>query len=243
MSASVNTDANGSYSFTLPGGGTYTITPTLAGQAFSPTSQTVSNLSSNQVFLFDAAPRRIFEIVNRQSSKVLDVTGGSLANGTAIQQYDWLGNANQQWQLVSVGSHYVIVNVQSGKVLDVSGGSSPQALQNGATIQQWNWLDGANQQWNLVQVPGSEQYYEIVNVQSSKVLSVVDGSTANGAAIQQWDWLNGASQQWQFVPLPAAPGGGNADTGPGVNPSLATPNLYINRDYIYLNGQIVAVQH
>ena len=31
------------------------------------------------------------EIVNRQSGKVLDVTGASTANGAPIQQYNWLG--------------------------------------------------------------------------------------------------------------------------------------------------------
>lgn len=43
------TNANGDYSFTLAGGGNYTITPTLLGYSFNPPSQTLNNLSANQV--------------------------------------------------------------------------------------------------------------------------------------------------------------------------------------------------
>lgn len=42
------TDSNGDYSFTLPGGGTYTVTPSLAPLTFTLPSQTFFNLSLNQ---------------------------------------------------------------------------------------------------------------------------------------------------------------------------------------------------
>ena len=43
-----------------------------------------------------------YRIVSKYSGKVLDVLGVSQANGALIQQYDYLGGANQQWQLVPV---------------------------------------------------------------------------------------------------------------------------------------------
>jgi hypothetical protein len=46
----------------------------------------------------------VYEIVNRQTGRALDVTGSSTANGTLIQQYDYLGFPNQQWQLIPVGA-------------------------------------------------------------------------------------------------------------------------------------------
>ena len=67
-------------------------------------------------------------------------------NGALIQQYDWLGGDNQQWQFVpSGGGYFRIVNKLSGKVLDDTGGST----QNGSQIQQWDWAGGDNQQWYL----------------------------------------------------------------------------------------------
>lgn len=156
-----------------------------------------------------------------------------------MQQYDWLGTANQLWDLTPVGSHYAIVNVNSGKVLDLINTSTT----NGATIQQWDWLQGLNQQWDLVPVAGRESRFSIVSAMSGKVLAVTHYSTANGGAIQQWEWVGGTNQQWLIVPVTASAGTIAADTGSGTNPSLGSPTLYTNKDYIYLNGQVVAVHH
>ena len=90
-------------------------------------------------------------LLSKNSGMVLDVTGGSVSNGTVIQQWDWTGGTNQQWNIVPLGNGYnKIVNVNSGLVLDVTGGSSSAAFQNGAPIQQWSWTGGANQQWQIV---------------------------------------------------------------------------------------------
>ena len=43
------TNANGSYSLFVPFGGSYTITPSLAGYTFTPASQTFSNVGGNQI--------------------------------------------------------------------------------------------------------------------------------------------------------------------------------------------------
>lgn len=48
VSLSTTTDSNGNYSFTVPAGGTYIATPSLAGYTFNPASQTFSNVSANQ---------------------------------------------------------------------------------------------------------------------------------------------------------------------------------------------------
>jgi photosystem II stability/assembly factor-like uncharacterized protein len=57
------TDSNGNYSFTLAGGGNYTVTPSAVGFAFSPPNQSVNNLSSNQTVNF-AANRQNFVVTN-----------------------------------------------------------------------------------------------------------------------------------------------------------------------------------
>src|SRR6185295_10275127 len=52
QSASVTTDTNGDYFFTLPAGGTYTVTPTKTGLSFIPSNRTFNNLSANQTSNF-----------------------------------------------------------------------------------------------------------------------------------------------------------------------------------------------
>ena len=117
-----------------------------------------------------------FQIINSNSGKVLDVTGGSTSDGALIQQWDWLGGANQQWQIVPLGNGYSLIqNVNSGKVLDVYGGYT-----TGCTpIQQWDWWGGANQQWQIV--PQDSSYDAIFNLNSGLVLDVTNVSLSNGA--------------------------------------------------------------
>ena len=50
------TDASGNYSFSVLAGGSYSVTPSLSGDSFSPASQTFNNLSANQVQNFIASP-------------------------------------------------------------------------------------------------------------------------------------------------------------------------------------------
>ena len=57
------TDSNGNYSFTLAGGGDYTVTPAKLGFSFSPPSQTFNNLSSNQSADFTST-RQNFVVTN-----------------------------------------------------------------------------------------------------------------------------------------------------------------------------------
>lgn len=143
-------------------------------------------------------PSGVIQIVNKLSGKVLDVTGLSLENGAAIQQWDYLGGKNQKWELIPVDSqYYKIVNDNSGLVLDVTGAST----QPGARIQQYTYLGGDNQKWQIVPVDG--QYFEIVNKESGMALDVTGMSMADGALLQQYTYLGGDNQKWMF--LAAAP--------------------------------------
>lgn len=54
-SASTTTDSNGTYSFYVPAGGTYTVTPSLSGYTFSPVSQTFNDISQSQAASFVVA--------------------------------------------------------------------------------------------------------------------------------------------------------------------------------------------
>ena len=54
QSGSVITNGSGDYSFTLPKGGNYTLTPALNGYSFTPASLTFNDLSANQTATFTA---------------------------------------------------------------------------------------------------------------------------------------------------------------------------------------------
>jgi endoglucanase len=139
-------------------------------------------------------PSAYYRIINRNSSRALDVNGGSTANGASVIQWGWNGGNNQQWQVVdNGGGYYRIINRNSGQALDVNGGST----QNGASVIQWPWNGGNNQQWQIVDNGGG--YYRINNRNSTQALDVNGGSTADGAVVVQWPWNGGNNQQWQII--------------------------------------------
>ncbi len=135
-----------------------------------------------------------YELVNRNSSMLADVSGASKVPGAKAIQWANDGGTNQQWQLVSLGNGYdTIVNRNSGLVLDVSGASTAE----GAKILQWPSNGGTNQQWSLVSISGG--YYELVNRNSGMLADVSGASTTEGAAIIQWANNSGTNQQWSLV--------------------------------------------
>jgi hypothetical protein len=76
------TDPSGNYSFTVQTGGTYTVTPSLAGFTFSPAGVTFSNLTTNQTANFKAqcaysvSPSAPYLDSTSQAGPTLNVTAG-----------------------------------------------------------------------------------------------------------------------------------------------------------------------
>jgi hypothetical protein len=132
-----------------------------------------------------------YNLVARHSSKCVDVTSNSAADGAAVLQYTCGGGLNQQWRLTDAGGGYVQVIAQhSGKCLDVSSGSTA----DGATVLQYRCGSGTNQQWSF-QDQGNG-YYRLVARHSGKCLDVSDVSTADGAKLIQWTCGSGTNQQF-----------------------------------------------
>src|SRR6266568_623070 len=99
----------------------------------------------------------------------------------------------------SLGQAYEIVSVNSGKVFDVSGASQA----DGAPVIQYTYQNGANQQWyfKTVGLVNGQEAYQIVNVNSGKVLDVTGASQADGTPLQQWSSSGGTNQQWFLNPV------------------------------------------
>ncbi|MEU4541194.1 RICIN domain-containing protein, partial [Streptosporangium sp. NPDC023825] len=137
----------------------------------------------------------VVRLVNRNSGKVLDVSGGSTADGAAIVQWPWSGGTNQQWQMSQNSDGSVrLSGAGSGKVL-----TSPNANQGTALVQTTD-NNGANQRWKLVPAATSG-YYRLVNVGNGLCADVEAGSTADGARVIQWATNSGANQEWQIVAM------------------------------------------
>lgn len=137
-----------------------------------------------------------YEIINRNSGKVLDVPKGSTSDGTGLIQWSYHSGTNQQWRIVPIGNGYnKLVNRNSGKVLDVPRFSTMPALQ----LQQWTDNGGTNQQWQIISAGGG--YYFIVSHSNGMVADVDRGFTTDNAVVLQWPNHAGTNQEWMFVPV------------------------------------------
>ena len=111
---------------------------------------------------------------------VLDLSGGNTANGAAIRLYTPNGTASQLFVVsssdvnIATGVSMIITSVANKKlVTDVTGASTA----NGARVQ----LDSSNntnaQKYRFESIGNGT--FEIVNINSGKMLDVAGGSTAN----------------------------------------------------------------
>ena len=143
-----------------------------------------------------------YKIISRNSpsgtQKGLDVdnTNGNAGNDLAkVQQYDYLGTSNQQWQLLPTDSGYFkIVSRLSGKGLDAE---NNRTQDNGTQVQIYTYLGGLNQQWQVV--PTDSGYFKILERRSGAAIDVNYASQANGATVQLYQYGGGLNQQWQIV--------------------------------------------
>jgi len=127
----------------------------------------------------------VFEILNPQSGKVLEVCEGGRDNGANIQIWERHGCGAQKWILEPDGS---IVNPQSGKALDVVGAST----QNGANVQLYERNGTGAQKW-VLKPDGC-----IMNPNSGKMLDVAGGGIENGTNVQIWEENGLGGQKWIF---------------------------------------------
>lgn len=147
-----------------------------------------------------------YVLVNRNSGKVLKVSGGSLSAGASLVQAAKTGAAYQQWNVTPVDSrvggdfsYFAFSAVHSGKFMRIADWSLEN---NGKIYAQDDDPSNAFQQWYL-DYAGDGWFY-IRSGWSAKCLDVADASTAEGATIVQWEKKGGNQQQWRFLPVGAA---------------------------------------
>ena len=159
---------------------------------YSEDFQSVDELASKYK---DALPDGTYTIAALgDTSKVLDVSSASLANGGNVQLYSSNQTLAQQWRISHDSRGYLtIVNVNSGKALDVysalasSGANVWQYTSNGSTAQKW------------VAVPNDDGSFTLVSALSRKLcLDVSGGQMADYANVQIYQSNNTQAQKWSI---------------------------------------------
>ena len=121
-------------------------------------------------------------LVNPQSGRCLDVSGGGTAAGTQTIIWDCSGRPNQQWTRTAAGE----LRVYGGSCLDVSGAGTADAT----PVIIWPCHGGANQKWT-VNGDGT-----IVGAGSGRCLEAAGGATANGTVVQIYSCKGSGAQRW-----------------------------------------------
>lgn len=136
---------------------------------------------------------------------VVDVSGGSAANGANIQIYASNNTAAQRWVIKNTlnsngqpTGYVTISHAGTSSVLDVTGGGK----KSGTNVQQYAVNGTAAQRWIPVkQANGSFVFYS--GLGRNLVLDVSGGSVSNGANVQIWT-ANGSAAQ-RFIAIDANP--------------------------------------
>ncbi len=135
-----------------------------------------------------------YNLINRKSGKLLDISGSSTTVGAVTVQNAANAQPSQQWTITNLGNgYYKILNMNSGLALEDYANSQAQ----GATVDQWTPSGGVNQQWLIVYEGNG--YYTLINERSDECLDVTGNSTANGASVIQWPYHGKSNEQWSIV--------------------------------------------
>jgi hypothetical protein len=146
---------------------------------------------------FDANTK--YQIMNKQTGKVLEVAGGSTSAGAAIQGRTYSGATQQKWTITQVSAgKYKVVNVNSGKALDLTGG----ATADGTTLVQSTYSGAASQLWSFQSVASQPGNYEVSP--AAKLPSSIwpaAGNTLDGAGVAAVTYSGADIHKWFIVPI------------------------------------------
>ncbi|MBN9517313.1 RICIN domain-containing protein [bacterium] len=138
-------------------------------------------------------------VTNKHSGRILAVSDGATADGSAVIQFDDTGGADQRWTLVPVDEDYFVVrNNQSRTYLT-------KMLKDDRAVVIGKLYEGEavkNQHWRPVPVPGEAGWFVVQNRVSGKYLSVDNGSREPAARVIQYRFngpAGSADQWWRFV--------------------------------------------
>ncbi|WP_456297216.1 RICIN domain-containing protein [Vibrio sp. AK197] len=132
-----------------------------------------------------------YKITPLHSGKTIDVENCGTENGTNVQQWGWLNNDCQKFNISSVDGiwHRISPVNAPNQALDVYNSSTS----NGENIMLYEYWAGANQQFRF-QSAGSGKW-RIINRNSELCLDVLNASTDDGANLLQYECTAGFEHQ------------------------------------------------
>jgi len=150
------------------------------------------NNSSAQKWFIKKNEDNSYSIINNSRNKVFDVEAGKRFNGTNVQIYSSNNSLAQKWILKPVrtikdGNYIINSGIMDGKVMGNNNGN--------IVIQNEN--PSINQQWKLTY--GDDGYYNIVDSESKKDLSVDDVDVDNFTNVLVKEMSDVCKQKWQIV--------------------------------------------
>lgn len=176
----------------------------------------ISALATSPAIALDNGIYTISSIV---SNKLVEVTGGSTANGANVVQWSDNGGTHQRWAINNEGSGYVsIINVKSNKAMEVYNFSTS----DGANVAQWEYWGGDPQLWSVTD--HGNGVVSFINKHSGKALDLYNFDTANGANIAQWGYWGGDAQRWRLALTGSSSGGSSSSGNNNIPPDTSTTN-------------------
>ncbi|MGW3032913.1 alpha-L-fucosidase [Streptomyces sp. NPDC001178] len=138
-------------------------------------------------------PDKYFRLTNVTSRLALD-SGGNVAGGSNLKQWQPIDNSNLQWQAIELGNgYYKLVNRTNGMVADGWGSTT-----NGDPARQKAWDGSDTQQWRITH--RGQGQYSIANRSTGLVLDS-GGTVASGSVTKQWTWQQSTNLLWTFSPV------------------------------------------
>ncbi|MEK6775017.1 MAG: RICIN domain-containing protein [Bdellovibrionota bacterium] len=154
-----------------------------------------SNENNNKMTVSMAPnPTGIFitTLIAENSGKCVDVSGASLNDGAAIQQWACHGGKNENFIFTYKGGGYYQIKAEhSGRCLDVSG----SGMSNGVPLIQYACSNTNNQLFKIEDFNGKKRIRSKLN---NKCVDVAGAGTLSGAKIDLWDCYGGSNQNFSM---------------------------------------------
>ncbi|MCH4158950.1 MAG: RICIN domain-containing protein [Bifidobacterium minimum] len=157
-----------------------------------------SNSTTEQQYRFTRQVDGSYTIINVNSGKALDVSGGAAGNQAVVQQWAPNGTDAQKWYIRDSGEGYYIQSALGDWVLDIAGGS----LTDGTSIRLYA-PNGTDAQKFLLssataQIPVDKTVRIISGLNESLVIDLPGASQSGGTQLQLYPWNQTDAQLYTF---------------------------------------------
>lgn len=194
----LESDGSGAYRIKSESSGLYLSVAGDNAQSGSSVTQAAYAQDERQLWHIRVADSG-FYIQSALGNWVLDLNGGSTADGTSVRIWAPNKSSAQRFTFASASTvktdtAFAIKSVLNQQlVMDIYGGSSD----NLACLQIYNANNSQAQMFSFKQIGNG--LYEIVNVNSGKPFEARGGSVSNGGAISQYASNGTCAQHWSVI--------------------------------------------